>query len=56
MLWGLVNTLLVRHPFCLLLFQVRRVDMEDYSHLKKESVEGEEKGLLNREATAANEG
>lgn len=43
-LWGLVNALLVR-----------KVDMEDYTHLRKDSGEGEEKGLLNAE-TSANEG
>jgi len=37
--WGLVNTLLIRS-----------VDMDDYSHLKKEH-DTEEKGLINAEGT-----
>jgi len=39
MAWGLVNTLLIRS-----------VNMDDYSHLRKEH-DAEEKGLINAEGT-----
>ena len=50
MIWGLVNVFLVRFIVSILNnCQVRSVDMDDYSHLCKESAEVESQSLLGKE-------